>query len=298
LTAANANAAAGGVERDTLTGHPVDDVVVLVPGILGSRLERDGRPIWGASAVAHALIDPEGTLGLQRSGYEPDPDVKAVGLVGRLSQFPGLCAIDAYDRLVELLQRRFALDETNFAPFADDWRLSCAVNAALLAQRVGPLLEARRRSHRDAQLVFVCHSIGCLVVQHFTDVAGGGADTKEVITLGTPFRGAAKAVGVLSAGWPRHVPGIRSRFRRLAATLPSVYELLPRYHAVIDGGRRRRLGPADLPEGPTPSCTPTPTGSTAASMGAAPGPTVAPSSSAPCSPPSSSPNWAAAPSSC
>lgn len=29
--------------------HPVRDVVV-VPGILGSRLERDGQPIWAARA--------------------------------------------------------------------------------------------------------------------------------------------------------------------------------------------------------------------------------------------------------
>src|SRR5207302_11042739 len=84
------------------------------------------------------------------------------------------------------------------------------------------------------------------VVQHFTDVLGGAVDTKEVITLGTPFRGAVKALGVLSRGWPAWLPGIRSRFRRLARTLPSVYELLPRYRAIIEGSERRTLAAGDL----------------------------------------------------
>ncbi|MGH8934019.1 MAG: hypothetical protein ACRDZO_26130 [Egibacteraceae bacterium] len=116
--------------------HPVRDVVVIVPGILGSRLERAGRPIWGAAGVAHALVDPEGALGLRGDGFAPEPDVRAVGLIGRLAQFPGLSKIDAYDRLVDRLSERFQLDGSNFVTFPYDWRLSCVTNARLLADRV------------------------------------------------------------------------------------------------------------------------------------------------------------------
>jgi hypothetical protein len=227
----------------------VPDVVVVVPGILGSRLERDGRTIWGGAATARTLLDPERLLRLQGSGFAPEPDVRAVGLMGRLAQFPGLSAIDAYDRLLDQLRDRFALDAANFLVFPYDWRLSCSVNARLLADQALPLVEARRRTHPHAKFIFICHSMGGLVVQYFTDVLGAGTDTKEVITLGTPFRGAAKALGVMSHGWPQRLPGLRSRFRRLARTLPSVYELLPRYRAVVDGDQRRRLGPADLQPG-------------------------------------------------
>ncbi|MGH8934018.1 MAG: esterase/lipase family protein [Egibacteraceae bacterium] len=108
------------------------------------------------------------------------------------------------------------------------------------------MLEARRRTDPKAGFVFVCHSMGGLIAQHFTDVLGGAVDTREVVTLGTPFRGAVRAFGVISRGWPAWLPGIRSRFRRLAQSLPCVYELLPRYLAIVDGSQRRRLMVADL----------------------------------------------------
>jgi hypothetical protein len=220
--------------------------VVVVPGILGSRLERNGEPIWGSLGLARALADPEGALGLQGDGFAPEPDVEATGLLGRAAQFPGLAKIDAYDALVDGLRASFELDPTNFVEFAYDWRLSCTVNARLLADRIHPVLKHRRRTHPDAGYVFICHSMGGMIVQHFTDVLGGAHDTKEVVTLGTPFRGAAKTLGVLARGWPRWLPGLRSRFRRLALTLPSVYELLPRYQAIVDGTERRRLAGTDL----------------------------------------------------
>lgn len=222
------------------------------PGFGGSRLERDGRTVWGGLGVASALVNPEAALALRGDGFAPEPDVEAVGLIGRLAQFPGLSKVDAYDRLVDQLRARFRLDATNFVVFAYDWRLSCTVNAGLLADRIGPVLDARRVHDPEARLVFVCHSLGGLVVQQFTDVLGGAADTREVITFGVPFRGAVKALGVLSHGWPPSLPVVRSRFRRWAATLPSVHELLPRYRAVIDGSRRRVMAAGDL-EGPARS---------------------------------------------
>lgn len=223
--------------------HPVKDVVVVVPGIGGSRLERAGLPIWGtAASMANALRDPVGCLGLCGDGSSPDPTVTATGLLGRMSRLPGLSAVDAYDGLTHRLRERFDLGPANYIEFPYDWRLSCGVNALLLAERVRPVLAAQP----GAQLVFICHSMGGLVVQHFTDLLGGAARTRRVITMGTPFRGAAKAAAVLVRGWPQTVPLIRERFRRLALTLPSFYDLLPRYRAVIDGRSRRSLAFGDF----------------------------------------------------
>src|SRR5205807_1419798 len=151
--------------RDRIRGdaanmpHPVRDVLVVVPGILGSRLERDGDPIWGtARSTARALLNPEAALGLHGDGFAPEPDVRAVGLMGRVAQFPGLSKIDAYDGLTDWLQERFELHPTNFVIFPYDWRLSCAVNARLLQERICPVLKARWHRYPDARFVFICHS--------------------------------------------------------------------------------------------------------------------------------------------
>ncbi len=228
----------------------VGDVLVVVPGILGSRLRhRERGLVWGGASTVTALLAPARTLALGGDGLCPDPDVTADGLVRFPQQIPGLWKVDAYSALVEGLHQRFFLDGSNLIVFAYDWRLSCATNARLLADRVEPVLAARRRRAPDAQLVFVAHSMGGLVVQYFADVLGGAADTKRIITIGTPFRGAAKALGAISRGTPARLPVIRSRVRDLVCTLPSVYELLPRYRAIIDGDTRRAMSAADLPKG-------------------------------------------------
>lgn len=228
----------------------VSDVLVVVPGILASRLlHRKRGLVWGGAATATTLLAPTRRLALDGDGLSPDPDVSADGLVRFPKQIPGLWKVDAYTALIDGLHERFVLDASNLIVFAYDWRLSCAANARLLSERIEPVLAARRRYVPDAKLVFVAHSMGGLVVQYFADVLGGASDTKRIITIGTPFRGAAKALGAISGGTPARLPVIRSRVRNLVRTLPSVYELLPRYRAIIDGDTRRAMSAADLPEG-------------------------------------------------
>lgn len=120
--------------------------------------------------------------------------------------------------------------------------------AAGMALGMKKALEERRRSHPGATLVFLCHSMGSLVVQHATDVVGLGSDTRRVITLGTPFRGTAKALGVLAGSWPSAAPFqcLRHQLSELAGTFPSVYELLPRYRAIVEGSTVRPIELGDL----------------------------------------------------
>lgn len=231
----------------------VDDLLVVVPGILGSRLRhRERGLVWGGAGTLRTLITPLGSLGLSSDGFRPDPDVEATGLVGFPLQLPGLSKIDAYTSLLGGLNQHFALDGSNLVVFAYDWRLSCSVNARLLSERVEPALLALRQRRPDARIVFVAHSMGGLIVQYFTDVLGGAADTKRVLTIGTPFRGSARALGAIGGSAPSGPSVFRSRSRDLVRTLPSVYELLPRYRAIIDGDARRPMFATDLPDGGNP----------------------------------------------
>ncbi|MEV0982115.1 hypothetical protein [Streptomyces sp. NPDC049915] len=98
---------------------------------------------------------------------------------------------------------------------------------------------------RGPRLVFVAHSMGGLVVRaalvHESDLV---SDTRAVITLGTPFFGAAKAAVILNGDRAR--PGQvlpTRRMQALAATLPGVHDLLPDYRCVDEGLEVTRLSP-------------------------------------------------------
>jgi hypothetical protein len=67
---------------------------------------------------------------------------------------------------------------------------------------------------------------------------------RAVITLGTPFDGAAKAAVILAQGIGTPLPG--KQLRRIARTMPGIYDLLPKYRCVDEGNNVRALTPADV----------------------------------------------------
>jgi hypothetical protein len=226
-----------------------EDLLVIVPGILGSRLRRrDGAFVWGGLSTFETLRRPAEALALVGDGLAVETEVVADGLVGLPMQLPGLSKVNTYNSLLRRLGQRFRLDHSNLLVFPYDWRLSCAVNGQLLADRVDAALTARRRHYHDAQVTIIAHSMGGLVTAYFTDVLGGARDTSRVITVGTPFRGAAKAVGAIAPAPGGPLARVRDRIADLVRGFPSVHELLPRYRAVVGTGVRRALTADDLPD--------------------------------------------------
>ena len=240
--------------------NQVDDLVVVVPGIMGSRLaDADGRAVWGPSG--EALLRGIRTLGGSLKGLalprglldgHPGDGVRAVGVMRDVHGLPGLSPlVEGYTDLLGWLRRHFALDcrqpgddpraPANLIAFAYDWRLSCRYNADRLGERVTEELGRwREAGHPDAKVVFVCHSMGGLVARQYVELGGGAEITRRVISLGTPFRGSLDAllylvnglrVSELRGGLARLVPLDLSGFAR---SLPSLHQLSPDY-ACLDG---------------------------------------------------------------
>ena len=91
----------------------------------------------------------------------------------------------------------------NLLPVPYDWRLSYRYNGQRLARLVEPALERWRAQggpYADAQVVFVCHSMGGLIARWYIEQCGGAEITRKLITLGTPYRGAARALDQLVNG--------------------------------------------------------------------------------------------------
>lgn len=240
-----------------LSGIAHGDLVVVIPGILGSTLERGTRQTWGYRQIfrnAHRLSNrltedlslDSGVFQQPAEGW--DDGTRVTGILRTLGMFPGLVAVNGYDDLMKWLLRRFPHDQGGIHAFPYDWRQSNEYTAHCLARFVQPLLERRRRDHPRARIVLVGHSMGGLVARYFAECLDARRETRRVITIGTPYLGSVKALTLLANGFARLGPA-RFSLGDLARSLPSVAELLPAYACV--GPSAQRLSaprtPLDVP---------------------------------------------------
>ncbi|KNE80294.1 hypothetical protein ADZ36_22760 [Streptomyces fradiae] len=240
--------------------EPVEDLVVVIPGITGSRLAVDGREMWGPSpgALRRGITTFAGSVKALQLPKDigdghPGDGVVPTGLVPSLHAIPGVWPlVDGYSDLLGWLERTFTLRRAlpgdrsdtpvNLVEFAYDWRLSCRYNAGRLAVRVDEALGRWRATapHRaDAQVRLVCHSMGGLVGRYWVECLGGADVTRQIITLGTPHRGSIGALESLVNG---HRVGWRLLGADLTAfsrRLPSIHQLTPDYACLESPGGLR-----------------------------------------------------------
>ncbi|MFE1880133.1 esterase/lipase family protein [Streptomyces diastatochromogenes] len=227
----------------------VEDLVVVVPGIMGSRLGLGGREVWGPSpgAVWQAVRTFAGSvreLALPKDigDDHPGDGVVPLGLVRSLHALPGVWPLtDGYDTLLDWLRGGFTLrPAANLVEFAYDWRLSCRHNARLLARRIDEALgrwQASAPGRADARVRLICHSMGGLVGRYYVECLGGAEVTRRLITLGTPHRGSIGALDSLVSGHRLGRRGPRvGLLTGFARSLPSLHQLVPDY-ACLDGPR-------------------------------------------------------------
>lgn len=215
------------------------DLIVAIPGILGSRLARKegGRvvTVWDFS-IRHlpALLRTVARNDLMLTGNgidPPDDGIEAVDLFS-YQLLPGFFGVDDYASLLESLQRCVGAGQMITFPY--DWRLSNRHAAKRLETAA---LDALKRWRADsgnagAKLWLVCHSMGGLVARYFCECLGGAADTRAIITLGTPHRGSVRALDALVNGKRFGLSFAAIDVTRTVRSLPSAYELLPLFPVV------------------------------------------------------------------
>ena len=247
----------------------LSDVVVVLPGILGSVLsDSDGKPIWKADTATLLRGIITGGAEIKRLalpsdiGDGPAPDgVSATGLMPNIHLLWDLWTVSVgYDGLLNWFRQAFDTVEpdpedsdrlVNFVPFAYDWRLSNRYNAEVLKATVDPILERYRAKsgNPDAKFIFVGHSMGGLVARYFVDVLSGSDRTRAVITLGTPHRGALNALAELVNGSRKAVGPVAIDLTAVARSLPSLHQLLPEY-ACVEGpdGSLKKITDLQIPQ--------------------------------------------------
>ena len=224
-------------------------LVVVIPGIGGSELaDSSGKRVYGASVscVVARLCEP--------SVLDRNNELTPVGLVGPHS-LVAKQLVTGYDGLLNGITKGLGLSsgrvvtagaelvdpDATVVAFPYDFRRSVEEIANDLDRVVRERAQGRR-------VVLVAHSMGGLVAAWWWAFMSEGIDVDQIITLGTPFRGAAKALNVLVNGM-RIGPYVPQAVTDTVRTWDSVFDLLPHYQ-VVDGNDKYRY-PYELPSGIT-----------------------------------------------
>jgi len=212
-------------------------LIVVLPGIGGSVLARPGRPqevVWdaGKGAIAGVVFRPA------RLSLDEAQHLEPVGLT-ESTKFLGFTVVAGYELLLDQLTAFGTIDRGGDprrpVPGADvvavpyDFRRSILEAAERLDAVVCAHLAGASQAERAGRVTVVAHSMGGLVARVWMGLLGRWPWCRALITLGTPHRGAPKALGWLVDG----VPLLRGTTEMLRSW-PSVVQLLPRYPAVRD----------------------------------------------------------------
>jgi hypothetical protein len=183
-----------------------------------------------------------------------DVELRPSGILPTLSVLPWM-SVAGYDRLDDRLRAAFSLRDDDvdvslehveptlsarlvFFPY--DFRRSTEETAARLAWDIARRLDAIGGGTR---VTMIGHSMGGLIARRWWATFGGSTVCRRLITVGTPHRGAPKALDWLVNGVALRSGALAGATRYLLREptevlrrWPSIFDLLPRYPAVQDLG--------------------------------------------------------------
>lgn len=223
------------------------DVIVLLPGVLGSVLQKNGKDVWGLSvgAFSNALwnlganVQDLAIPDDQLDNLDYDDGVVASRLIPDAHLVPWFWKIDGYTLISETLKANFELEDgQNYFEFPYDWRRDNRIAARRLRQQSHQWLAnwRERSGNKDARLILIGHSMGGIVSRYFLEVLEGWRDTRMLITFGTPFRGSMNALSFIVNGMVKKVGFIKLiDFSKMLRSFTSSYQLLPIYSCLDRG---------------------------------------------------------------
>jgi pimeloyl-ACP methyl ester carboxylesterase len=200
---------------------PVRRPVIFVPGLMGSELWRGNERVW--PSVRNMLTHPE----IFR--YPSEVPLEPRGIVDELVIVPNLIKQDQYNRLGDYMVEELGYERgKDFFEFAYDWREDVRASARHLAR----LVEALSSSQ---PITIMAHSLGTLVSRYYVERLGGSRRVERLVLMGGPHLGTLKGLTALLIG-PHVLPFglLGEKLRRVIATFPANYQILPTYASGVD----------------------------------------------------------------
>lgn len=205
--------------------------VLIVPGIMGTELEKDGELLW--ANIDKMLLSPNDMfmdpLAFSQNLIPSDSDVDILNVIKSKTAF------DYTDGLInEFAGQGYLQGETLFT-FPYDWRYGVSgknangkTNSDLLGEKIQEILLTTGAENLDV----VAHSMGGLVVKKYVVDNPSNHSISKAIFVGVPNTGSPDAVKALVQGTNFGISfgpvGLSEReMKKLAENMPGVYDLLP-----------------------------------------------------------------------
>lgn len=235
----------------------INDLIVIIPGITGSVLSKNGKPIWGTKQTMAQLLfyenPPLAKDLILTNDSKVDHDIGDDVVPTELIKFPqmvaGLVKTSGYRKITDELKSVFELREgalnsvdqsINYIEFPYDWRRTNVFTANRLKEVIDHRLRLLRESeerYENAEVILIAHSMGGLISRYYLEVLEGRETCKALYTMGTPHRGAVETLGYVSNGYKM----LRSNLTEVMRSCNSIYELMPEYYCFEKDGDYQKL---------------------------------------------------------
>lgn len=205
---------------------PSKEPVIIVPGILGSRLNRvsDDEEIWPNVSKMTSLLDLSDSyldsLKLDTNGNEI-LDINSTGIIESVS------GTIQYGNLIDKFKDNGYQLGIDLFLFPYDWRLGAEVSSLEFDSVINQAIA----QSSTGKVSIIAHSMGGLVVKDYL-IRNGDLRINKLIFAGTPHLGAPKAFNALNWGddFDLKFLGLglnRNKAKDIAQNMPGVYQLLP-----------------------------------------------------------------------
>jgi pimeloyl-ACP methyl ester carboxylesterase len=241
-------------------------LVIFLPGIMGSALQKDGKDLWALSGQAlWQFLKARGQSIAQLQVQQDDPEANDLGdgvtaprLLEDVHSVPFIVEHAGYGVITRRLPEHFEMtpgsihapaDEANFYAFPYDWRRDNRATARKLQRFIEQQLPRWREysGASDAQVILIAHSMGGLVSRYYVEALGGWRNCRVLITVGSPHRGALGALATVSNGFSKGAAKLFNFLNPVVRSFESLHQCFPAYQAVHVNGQWVRPAEADLP---------------------------------------------------
>ncbi len=222
-------------------GNAAMEPVIIVPGIMGSRLNRvsDGEEVWPNVTTMYNPLDPFDNyldeLKLSSTSQQIiGKEMVALSIIDKESI--GVFTKIFYKNLVDAFESSGYSSGTTLFTFPYDWRLDIATSAS----EFNDLIRLARSNSPTGKVNIIAHSMGTLVVKKYLE--GSNSEfVDKLILAGSPQLGSPLAFKALNYGDDMGLnAGIfglnQEEAKDFSQNFPGVYQLLPSRSSVSTNG--------------------------------------------------------------